>query len=91
MKTYNKNTINYFPECTFQCNTREDLRNHINTDHQPIKCNICSESFETKEGANTHRRVKHPNIRPVEASRGADLETRKEGQDPLNKVLMSID
>ena len=61
--------------------------NHIKTNHQPFKCNKCSESFEIKEVANTHKRVKHPNIRPVEASRGAELqETRKEGQEETSTV-----
>ena len=48
-----------FPECPFQCRTQEELMVH-----KRQKCNFCKESFETKEGMETHRKNSHPTYKP---------------------------
>ena len=52
-----------YPGCPFQCNSQEDLLKHIDTDHVKLKCDECSETFETKEGKENHRRKQHPGVK----------------------------
>ena len=51
-----------YPGCPFQCNSKEEFLKHIETDHVPLKCDVCSETFETKEGKENHNRKQHPGV-----------------------------
>ena len=51
-----------FPECPYQCTKKEDLMQHIETEHAKKKCDICSETFETKQGLDKHINIKHPRV-----------------------------
>ena len=53
-----------FPDCPFQCYSNEELMKHIETDHKKRRCNFCSQTFETKEGLDKHRRKDHPSFKP---------------------------
>ena len=48
----------------FQCYSNEELMKHIDKDHKRKICNLCSETFETKEGMDKHRRKTHPSFKP---------------------------
>ena len=57
-----------FPECGYQCTKNEDLTKHIETAHAKQKCNICSETFETKTGADNHMNAKHLEVENVDTT-----------------------
>ena len=53
-----------FPECPFQCRTKEELMLHIDNDHKKQKCNFCTETFENKDSMESHRKKNHPTFKP---------------------------
>ena len=48
-----------FPQCPFQCSSKEDLLKHIETAHKQLKCNNCNERFDTKAGLEKHIKKTH--------------------------------
>ena len=65
-----------FPACPFQCRTKEKLMGHIDKDHKRQTCNFCSETFETKDGMETHRKENHPTFKPCLNMRDCSYGTR---------------
>ena len=77
-----------FPNCPFQCYANEELVKHIETDHKRHKCNLCSETFETKEGMDKHRRKTHPSFKPCRNMSDCSYGTRCHySHEPLKKAF----
>jgi uncharacterized C2H2 Zn-finger protein len=52
------------PDCPFQCNTKEELRQHIEIEHQskkPLQCTVCNLYFKNLDDLARHMGVAHNN------------------------------
>ena len=69
-----------YPDCPFQCHSNEDLLKHIESAHKKRKCKDCSETFETNDGLDKHRRKSHPTS---ESTSRSQPEESREDQSEL--------